>query len=192
MVRITAINPLARSVTVIGAVAALATGVTFAALQSQATLTNNTISSASAVLLVDNTGDPARGLTPSDNGFAFTGMVPGGAASNTGTFQLKNDGSTALHTHVKVPTLPTYVDSNGNDVTVDNTKVFVVFKNGAGADQSFALSALNGADGVQLADDLAAGAVANYTVKVTMDVDAFTANQAVSTNFDFLFTGKGF
>lgn len=43
--KINRISPIARAILVIGVVAALVTGVTFAALQNTATLTNNTINS---------------------------------------------------------------------------------------------------------------------------------------------------
>lgn len=52
MRKMRSISPLFQAVGVVGVVAGLATGVTFAALSSQATLTNNTISSASANLLI--------------------------------------------------------------------------------------------------------------------------------------------
>ncbi len=65
-------SPLVRAVAVFTGVVALVSGVTFAALQSQATLTNNTIASAKAGLQVKSTGSFAS----QDAGFAFTGVLP--------------------------------------------------------------------------------------------------------------------
>ena len=101
MVSVFKMSPLLRAIGVIGAVAALVTGITFAALQSQATLTNNTISSATAGLQVstDNLGFGA-----SQTGFTVTGLVPG--AGTTKTFYLRNNGEVALNVTARVPALP--------------------------------------------------------------------------------------
>ena len=61
--------PLLRAVGVFGAVAAIATGATFAALGSQATLTSSTISSATADLRVWD----GAAFSPTGPGFTVTG-----------------------------------------------------------------------------------------------------------------------
>lgn len=190
MVSIRSINPVVRAVGVIGAVMALATGVTFAALQSQATLTNNTIASATATLQVDNTDSGANPFSATDVGYAFSGVVPGGATSSTGNFQLKNAGTVGMTVSVKVDSAPTWTVADGVG-TVDNNKVKVLFQRGAGVVQEITLNDLLSGD-VPLTDgNLAPGAVATFHVQIKMDADAFTGSGATADNFDFVFSGTG-
>lgn len=101
MVSIRKINPLARAVVVIGAVMALATSVTFAALQSQATLTNNTISTATAGLLLWD-GDSFEPAAP---GVTVTGLVPG-EWSEDHPIYFQNSGEGPLYLKASVPAAP--------------------------------------------------------------------------------------
>lgn len=195
MLNIRKINPAARAIGTVGAVVALAGGVTFAALQSQATLTGNTIASASATLLVSST--PACGaatgtFTHSETGFAFTGLVPGGADSGAKNFCLKNTGTDNMTMNVVIPSLPTWtVTPSGS---VDNSKVNLAFScTGAGGTFSvtdnvndiwFNTANLSGGT-------LNAGTTDACTVTASMTSSAFTGESASSTTFNLTFTGTG-
>lgn len=95
------INPLVRAVGVISAVAVLVGGVTFAALQSRATLTNNTISTASAGLEIWD-GNSFENTAP---GFDVTGLVPG-RGSGENFFYLRNSGDADMNVTARVPRVP--------------------------------------------------------------------------------------
>lgn len=99
------INPVARAVIVIGAVMALVTSVTFAALTSSATLTGNTIgtASANADLLLWNGSE----FADSAPGFSFTGLVPG-VRSEKFKFYFKNNGNTDLDLTARVDAEPEF------------------------------------------------------------------------------------
>lgn len=110
-------SPLVRAIAVIGAVAALAGGATFAALQSQATLTNTTINSATASLKLWN-GSSFESTAP---GFTVTNVVPG-QGSAPQAFYFKNDGGVPLAVTATVPVAPTYAGvAEASDVEVDIT-----------------------------------------------------------------------
>jgi predicted ribosomally synthesized peptide with SipW-like signal peptide len=190
MVSLRSINPVVRATMVMAAVVVLAGGVTFAALQSQATLTNNTIASGTANLQVDNTDDGTNPLGATDLGYAFMGVIPGGAGSNTGNFSLKNNGTAALTLKAGLTAAPVWTVLPSG--TVDNTKVHVLIgRNGAPA-QDILLSDLVAPAGVTLTGgNLAAGITDVFTVQVKMDADAFTGTGASSANFQFVFTGTG-
>ena len=110
------INPLARSIGIFGAVTALATAVTFAALNSQATLTDNTESTANAGLNIWN-GSTYASTAP---GFTITGLIPGtGVTKNV---YLQNSGGVPEAITATVPTLPTSSGFSGwNNATVSIT-----------------------------------------------------------------------
>lgn len=187
------ISPIVRAIGVIGAVAILVTSITYAALQSQATLTNNTIASATALLEVDNTDDAGSGFGGTDVGYAFTGIIPGGAGSNVGNFQLKNSSDTGvdMSVSVQVPTLPTWTVLPSG--TVDDSKVTVDIScsdtDAIVYGVSDTLANINAAPVELTGDTLAAGDTATCTVSVSMDADAFSGTSASSDNFDFEFTG---
>lgn len=190
MQSIRSISPVVRAIGVIGAVAILVTSITYAALQSQVTLTDNTIASASTDLQVNNTDDTVTGFGDTDTGYAFTGVVPGGADSSTGNFQLKNNGTAAMSVSVKVPTLPTWTVTPSG--TVDNTKVMVVMSC-TDLDETYTvtdtLTNLNAAPVNFATGTLGAGDTATCTVKIDMDAAAFSGESASAGNFDFEFTG---
>jgi hypothetical protein len=180
------VSPLLRATGIIGVVAALVTGVTYAALQSQATLTDNTISSGTASLLINNTENAtAEGAT--DTGFNFTGVIPGGASSNSHNFTLHNTGTTPLKINVGMPALPTWtVTPSGS---VDNTKVTLnitctgpsLTLNTTVQTAWFSTAPMTGT--------LGAGETASCTANVSMDAAAFTGSNAASSNFNLIFTG---
>lgn len=190
MLSIRKINPLARAIGIIGAVMALVTGVTYAALQSQATLTDNTISSATADLQIDNmenNGTNPQAFSDTDTGFAFTGVVPGGSASNSHSFQLKNNGTTPMTIKVGMPALPTWVVSPSG--TVDNSKVMLnITCTGPTLTYNDFVQTI-WSTGSSMSGTLGAGEVTACTTNVTMDSDAFTGESAASSTFNLIFTG---
>ncbi len=105
MLAIKKINPVARAIIVIGAVMALVTSVTFAALTSSATLSGNTIgtASANADLLLWN-GTEFADAAP---GFNFTGLTPG-ERSEKFNFYFKNNGNTDLDLTARVDAAPEF------------------------------------------------------------------------------------
>ena len=181
-------NPMVRAVAVIGIVAGLTTAVTFAVLQSQATLTSNTISSGTAGLLVNNTAnDTPEGAT--DTGFNFTGVVPGGSASDSHSFTLHNTGTAPLTIKVGMPALPTWTVTPSG--TVDNTKVALNI-NCTGPTLTLADTVQNiWFSNSTMAGTLGVGETANCSANITMDAAAFTGESASSTVFDLTFTGTG-
>lgn len=96
------VNPVFRAVGVIGAVAALVTGITFAALNSQATLTNSTIDTATANLKLWD-GDSFESSAP---GFTITNLIPGTGSGNL-PFYFQNSGGVGLNLTAHVPAAPT-------------------------------------------------------------------------------------
>lgn len=196
MIGIQTINPLARAILVVAAVAGLVTAVTFATVNSTATLTNNSVSTATADLEVSTDADCATtgtGFSSSVTGFDFTGIVPGGAASADFEFCLRNAGDANLSTLLTIPALPTYTDSSAAPVAVDNSKVDVnltcvtVSTDPFGAGGTLQEIWFSGVD----QGELAAGDIATCTANVSMAADAFTADSASSTDFNLVFTGNG-
>ena len=181
-------NPVLRATGVIGTVAALVTGITFAALSSQATLTANTIASATADLQVNNT-DNAGAFGATDTGYAFTGIIPGGAGSNVGNFQLKNNGTATLSLKLSVSGTP--VCTAVPAAVVPTNKIHVLVQRGAGAPLDFLLSDLVTGPVALTGGNLNATLTETDNVQVKMDVDAFTGSSASCTAFNFVFDGAG-
>ena len=193
MLNANVISPVIRAILVMGAVAALVTGVTFATLQSQATLTDSTISSATAGLQVKSTGPD---FAAQDAGFKFEDLIPGGAfsPSNDGKFTLKNSGSIPLSVQVQAET----VAATGTG-TLDKTKVIVRFTNldAPGSFVDYTLAELESA--ARNVPGQSAGftptALANndndkMTIQVKLENGAITGSGPVSvSNFDLTFTG---
>lgn len=192
MLSIRSINPLARAIGIFSAVAIVVTGVTAAALQSQATLTDNTISSATATLEVDNI-DNGLGFSSTDTGFSFTGLVPGADYGAAQHFSLKNTGTADL----KVTVYATLATATG---TIDKTKVHVRFTNNDTADVAVYTMAnleaiFNDVPGVSGAGflDIAAGGEENdFDVQVKLDADAIIGSSASLGDFNLVFTGSTF
>lgn len=192
MQSIRSFSPVLRAIGVIGVVAALVTSITFAALQSSATLTGNTVASASAELLVDGNEDGT--FASSEAGFAFTGLVPGGSASTVETFDLRNNGDVALDVAVSIPTAPT---TSG---TVDLTLVDVILSctdstNGdtfAVTDSVQDLVDAHATGGVSMLSDAfepGASDKADCDFSVQMQSGAVTGTGATVDAFDLEFTG---
>lgn len=107
------IGPLMRAVLIIGAVAALVTSITFAALNDSVTLTGNTLSSATADLNIWDGGAYSSTAT----GFTVTNLVPGTPSAQY-AFYLQNNSIFAMDVTVQ-STLPSVVGiANFSDIEV--------------------------------------------------------------------------
>lgn len=174
------INPLVRAVGTVGAVAALVGGVTFAAQTSNTVkLTDNTITSTSASLAIDNVActDTAPSTT-SAAGFNFGTLTPGTTPSASQSFCLWNNGTAALDVSVTSPTNFSTSAIPAGDVTLN-------FTCGSTTD-SVKLSALGTASLVD--SGLAAGTGQTCTVTATLD-HTFTGSSGSVTPFELDFSG---
>lgn len=186
--RIRSIQPIFRAITVISSVAVLATGVTYAALQSQqAVLTGNSIKTATADLKI---GTSPTSFAASRTGFTFGDVVPGSTATpaDGSSFYLKNYGTPSLALKVGVSSVPT----NTNNVDLSKTYI-VLTRVDTGTTQKLSVASLvaGGTTApVSLTDSLAGGVVAQYKAQVSMDADAFTGQSADITGIDLVFSGS--
>ncbi|MGA3150058.1 MAG: hypothetical protein ABSD10_00350 [Candidatus Saccharimonadales bacterium] len=182
---------LLRGMAVIGAVGVITTGASFAALQSQnASLTGNIINSGTADLRISKDGTTF--YSPSTTGYTFDGVVPGGAAAPVGgnLFYLKNYGSANLAIKVGINAAPSNVNN------VDLSKVYFQFTrvDSSGSPVSLSLKSLvdsYAAGGTPLSDTVNAGSTATYSVKASMDMDAFAGSSASLTGINLSFIGTG-
>lgn len=190
------INPVVRATGIIGVVAGLATAVTFAALQSQATLTDNTISSATASLKVSS--DPGCAtdtghttFSQTKPGFDFAGIIPGVSPSDDHVFCLWNDNSSEtaadLALNVSTPSAVTWTPA----ASVNNslTNLNITCDGGRSVTDTvhnvwFFTSNFSG-------PALAAGGTTVCTANVSMATNAFTGEGVVSDQFNLVFTGTG-
>ena len=192
MKRSTNIKVLSRSVMIMASVIVMASGVTYAALQSQQIkLTGNTIETATANLVVSTDG---QFFASSKTGFAFNNLIPGGSPSPWDGYSmwLKNSGGTPLTLKLAVSSVPT------NPNNVDLTKVNIILTPigaNAGAPQTFNLESLissNLTGGLALTSpvQLFVGNTQQFTIKASMAIDAITSTSASLGNIDFAFTGQ--
>ncbi len=176
MVLVQKINPVARAVVTIAAVAAMVTGVTFAALSNTATLTNNTIMSTNIDgLVIDSDGNDSFDTT--DQGFAFNNIGPGGTSAPQ-TFKLKNSTTGQLDVNVQITgesALPAGVDAS--DITFNFTTPDGTVNANWGQ--------LTPTNGVLLISDLDPDEVASVTVTVTLDASVPDGTSIPSFNFMF-------
>jgi hypothetical protein len=186
--RLGAVQPVARAIIVVSAVAVLATGVTFAALQSQsATLTGNSISTAPADLRI---GTSASTFSSTRTGFSFSNVIPGSAATpaDGNSFYLKNYGAATMGLKVAINTVPT------NTANVDLSKVYIVFSRvDTNATQKLSVASLvasSSTGGTALTDTLAGGVIAQYKTQVSIDDDAFSGTSATIGGIDLVFNGS--
>ncbi len=173
------------------AVLALVTGgVAFALLQSQSSLTGNSISTESANMLISQ-NDSNYGHTSA--GYAFDGIIPGTQDSQTEHFFLKNAGSAPLALRLGLTSTPT------NAAGVDLSKVHVIVTPYStttympGTPQDFSLQSLvdAGAEGVAVdyPNPLVANSKEEFNVKVSVDDGAVGSDGASLSNIDLGFTG---
>jgi hypothetical protein len=178
---------VARGFAVIGSLLTLAGGISFAALQSpSASLTNNTIQSASADLRI---GTSATSFAASRSGFDFTGIVPGGNAQPTEghSIWLKNYGTANLAIKVSIGSTPI------NTAAVDLSHVWlVVTRQGGGAPQMMTLQSLLDAHptGLPNVGMLAAGETAEFKLQAKMDDTAFSGVGAEISDIDLIFNAS--
>lgn len=187
-------SPWLRAISIIGAVGVISTSVTFAALQAPpATLTNNSIETTSADLRIDKDG---TSLTTAVSGFDFNGVTPGGvsypAAGNT--FYLKNVGAANLSVKAAVTTTPSVTTVQPNGATVDLSKVSFEFTrlddNSVTALSLKSLIDGNSSGGVPLGT-INAQTTVQYSLRVVIASDAFTAQSASISGITLAFTGVG-
>ncbi|MGC1177410.1 MAG: hypothetical protein WA843_05050 [Candidatus Saccharimonadales bacterium] len=180
-------SPMMRAVAVIGTVAALVTGVTFAALNSQATLTESTINTATANLTLWN-GSSFESSAP---GFTITNLVPGTGTADL-PFYFKNGGGVPLNLTAHVPVEPSSSGFSG----WDNLKV--TFKNAAGVTTDTTMQALLAGNVSLSGDPLSAGAQGdantpgtegNFTAKFDITPSAVTGSSASVGSFNIDFAG---
>ena len=174
------INPVARALFAIGAVAAIATGVTFAALNSQATLSGNTIS-ATPGLQVSTDGSTYGSSIP---GFAFN-VTPGDTTGVSETFDIKNTTSSTLSLSLAVPAAVTFTGGTVNNSDVD----LALTCTSPTLSLSSNLGSLTSAP-VPITGSLTAGSSASCTINATMTSGAITSGTSVTSNtFNLQFEG---
>ncbi|MEK7153734.1 MAG: hypothetical protein AAB834_07305 [Patescibacteria group bacterium] len=180
-----------RATSMLGAVSAVVVGATFALPPVSATLTNSSLTAASADLVVDGPDENAT-FGATDAGFTFDNLFPGAVNfSAPQNFALKNTGTTDL----KIA-----VSSTGGSGTLDPTKVDLKFVHiGTGTEIVYTLADLDTAKdlpGVSGATDSlggdedpetapAEGETNNFTLQVKLDDDAVNSR----TGFNLVFTG---
>lgn len=203
MLKLTNINPIARAVGVMSAVGILVSGVTFAALNSQVTLTGNTLSVASAGLEIDNIENGVATGQTTDEGYNFDNMVPGGGFGEAHTFTLTNTGEADMNVTVlansgdEVSVMHDEESSDPEDNTIDPTLVFVKFTNTAtGQSRTYTLDELKEGDPANMPgvsgnglNALNIDETATFTVQVKLGKDAVNGDSAEDAKFDFVFTG---
>lgn len=191
---ISQIHPMLRAIGVIGAVAALVTGVTFAVHSSSATLTQNTISSVAGQLLVQSGG----AFASQDSGFDFENVEPGGGPTPTSPFgfNLRNESATNFEVTAYVPDAPTTsVDGSPGEVDLTLVNLLVTCTSGD-TTQTFALPASTSLQelidaepgGVELAGGfLPANSDAACQAQAEIEPGAFTGGNADIGNFNIVF-----
>ena len=183
-------NPVLRATGVIGTVAALVTGITFAALSSQATLTANTISSGTADLQISTDAACVAGFSNSTAGYNFL-VATGQGTSPLYHFCLKNAGTgVGLGTSVKLNAPVTFTDGV-SPVTADSNKVHV---NIACTTPTVAFTKTL----AELATSQTVGTILTATTaacdaSVTIDAGAFTGSVShiQSSSFNLVFDATG-
>ncbi|MDB5170619.1 MAG: hypothetical protein JWO35_313 [Candidatus Saccharibacteria bacterium] len=187
MKQVVNLKALARAVAVVAAVSIVVSGVTFAALQSQAgVLKGNIIQTAVASLQVSPNGVT---YSSSMDGYVFGNLVPGGQSSPNNGYPVyvKNVGTTPLAVKLSVKGLVTNPDG------VDLTKVHVQLTPIAGgASQNILLQDLIAADttggiALNLGTRLNQDQSIVYLLRVSLDADAVVGSSATLSNVDFNF-----
>ncbi len=187
--KIPRINPALRAVGVISAVVVLVGGVTYAALQSSATLTNNTIAAADASLLLWD-GDS---FEPSAPGFTVEDLVPGEWTTEN-LFYFKNNGGADLD--IKVAATSPTVDG----VAAANVKVrFTSYAPGCVSNTvETTLDAIDTGDVALPCNALSEAAQGNsgvpategnYSVSYRIEPTDVTGSDVNISGFDMIFTG---
>jgi hypothetical protein len=186
MKRLRNIKTILRFLGVVACLLIAVSGVTFAALQSQAVkLTGNSIETATANLLISTDGTNFSTAQP---GFDFANIVPGGQPQSGYFFTLKNGGATPLALKFAVSSTPS------NPANVDLSKISIRLTPTGGVAQSFSLASLiaaNSSGGLAITNpsELFVGNRITFTIDVSMAADAMTGPSASIGNIDLAFTG---
>jgi len=172
--------PIVRAVGVVAVTAAVVTGVTIAAFQSNGvTLTNAQLASGTAALQIKSSG---TGFGASDLGFVFTKLTPGNA-STPFSFSLFNSGDVDLTISASSGPLTALSGFDPTQVTLHFVNVTA-----AGASGDFPLSQL--ATGIVLPGGaIASLATDQYTVSATMASAAVSGSGGGVSPFTITFTG---
>jgi hypothetical protein len=113
MSKLSKYSPIARAIAVIGATAGLVTGVTFAALTSNTVaLTPNTVTVATASLVIGAGSDCTEVVTTSTAGINAPALAPGSSVTPV-TFCIKNTGGVALNLSAAIPEAATLATDSG-------------------------------------------------------------------------------
>lgn len=170
-----------RTILVAVIIISLAVGVAFALLQSRSVLTGNTISTASANLLLSTDG---VNYSQTVSGFNFENIVPGGypAPENGYPIYLKNTGNTPLDLRLALENML----SNPGSADLNKINVALTDASGNTAPRGFILQSLfNG--GMPIEGELAPGATRQYKLQVLAAEDA---EQGMTIgNIDLVFNG---
>jgi hypothetical protein len=186
------INPMLRAIGVIGVVAGLVTGVTFAALNDQAVLADSSISTSTAALKLWD-GDSFESLAP---GFHVTDLVPG-TGSGEKLFYFKNEGTVALNITAHIPNAPTPPAGGYGFSGFENVKITFTNKH-TGATTDTNMAALLAGEVSLPSNPLGAGvqgnsgvadADGNYAVTFDINPAAVTGSHAGVGDFNVVFTG---
>jgi hypothetical protein len=181
-------GPIGRAVAVMGVTAGMVTGVTFAALNSTATLTNNTISTADTSLLLWD-GDSFEATAP---GFTITDLVPG-QGTDPQVFYFQNTSDLNEKVTARVINAPSAEGFTG----WENLKVTFTDLNSGETNSGTFQDLLN--NEFNLPNSLDANAMGNnqsgeedtegnYSVTFDIDPAAVTGDSASVGSFDLTFT----
>lgn len=187
------LNPIARALLVFGSVAALVTGVTFAALNDSVALGPSTLTTGTADLQIWNFG--TNQWAESAPGFTITDLVPG-----TGTdefFYLKNNGGVDLNVTANIPDLPA-APTGGYGFTGFENLTIDITGEGCGNTIHTNMQLLHDTNVALPCNPLAVGESGdsnnhsnhgNYKVHFDINPDAISGSQAGVGDFNINFTG---
>jgi hypothetical protein len=188
------LNPVVRSLFVVGGVAILATGATWAAFSAQTTLAASTMSSVTASLKIKSTNSTWGDTAP---GFTIKNLLPGTGVTEYVYF--RNAGSVNLALSAHVPNQPATA-VGGNGFTGWKNVLINITGESCGATVQTTLAALLTATPIALpcgplpAGDAGnpnmTGYIGNYSVHFDINQAAITGNHAGVGSFDIQFTGN--
>ena len=173
-------GPIARAILVVGAVMVLVTGITFAQLNDSSTLEDNSLTSATAGLLINS--DDGKNFAETDKGFAFQELAPG-KESERHEFWLKNDGELNLDVTV-------YATNSDSDGIINYDKVWFCFEKANTTDEEChtynqMMDSFNDLPG----NSLQQSGNQKYEVYIKVDQDHPGSGFSVEP-FDLVFTGE--
>jgi len=185
-----------RATSVIASMLVLVVGVTFAAVNTQATLLGSTLSTTATDLLVWN-GNAFANSAP---GFTVDDLVPG-IGSPEFTISFKNTGGGAMALSARIPTAPKFSGFNSTSASTALKGIKVTIKNASTNEKidttlyALTLTTEVGLPGPVLkggvtGNPLAVSSEGNYIIKFDVDPAAIGTAKAVVENFDIVFSAK--